>query len=92
MAGCRICGGLTRWTSRLCAACGTHLDGYETLEARTPDLLIPVRRYGSAPAVAASAVQQAADAPRPGRRRLMLALAGSGAALGGALALAVLLA
>lgn len=93
MDGCRICGGLTRRASRLCPACGADLDGYETLDSRTADLLIPVRRYGCAPSVAAPAEQQAGSEPAaPRRRRLLLALAVSGAALGGALALALLLA
>ena len=93
MAGCRICGGLTRRASRLCAACGAHLDDYETLDSRTADLVIPVRRYGGAPSVAVPAVPPQATPPPPDtRRRLLLVLAGSGAALGGALALALLLA
>lgn len=88
MGGCRICGGLTRRASGRCAACDAVLDDYETLDSRTADLPIPVRRYGCATAPAA---QQAV--PRPtGRGRRLLALAGSGAALGGALALAFLLA
>lgn len=86
MDGCRICGGLTRRAGRLCPACGADLDDYETLESRTADLLIPVRRYGYTPPV-----QPAAPRPAvPGRRRLLLALAGSAAALGGALALLLL--
>lgn len=92
MDGCRICGGLTRRASRLCAACGADLDEYETLDSRTADLLIPVRRYGCAPSVAAPAVQQAQPRPPGPRRWLPLALAGSGAALAGALALVLLLA
>lgn len=85
MDGCRICGGLTRRSSLLCAGCGADLDDYETLDSRTADLLIPVRRYGCAPSVAAPAVQPAA------RRLRLLALAASAAALGGALTLALLL-
>jgi hypothetical protein len=93
MDGCRICGGLTRRASRLCRACGADLDDYETLDSRTADLLIPVRRYGCAPSVAGPAVQQAVPEPAAPRRRLLaLALAVGGAALGGALALALLLA
>lgn len=90
MDGCRICGGLTRRASRLCASCGADLDDYETLDSRTADLLIPVRRYGGAPSVAAPAVQQAAAGPAAPRRLLPLALAVAGAALSGALALALL--
>lgn len=92
MDGCRICGGLTRRASRLCPACGADLDDYETLDSRTADLLIPVRRYGCAPSVAAPAVQQAVPEPAAPRRLLLLALAVSGAALGGVVALALLLA
>jgi hypothetical protein len=99
MDGCRICGGLTRRASRLCAACDAQLDDYETLDSRTADLVIPVRRYGGAPSVAGAAVPpqatqvpQVPQVPPDTRRRLVLTLAGSGAALGGALALALLLA
>lgn len=92
MDGCRICGGLTRRASRLCAACGADLDDYESLDSRTADLLIPVRRYGCAPSVAASPAQQAVAPPPAVRRLRLLALAGSGAALAGALVLALLLA
>lgn len=93
MDGCRICGALTRRASRLCAACGAGLADYETLDSRTADLLIPVRRYGCGPSVAAApGVEQVAPPPGAARRRRLMALAGSGAALGGALALALLLA
>lgn len=92
MDGCRICGGLTRRASRLCAACDAHLDDYETLDSRTADLVIPVRRYGGAPSVAGPAVPPQAPPAPPDTRRLLLALACSGAALGGVLGLALLLA
>jgi len=91
MGGCRICGGLTRRASRLCAACGAHLGDYETLDSRTAELLIPVRRYGATPAVAAGGEprpKQQQEA-RPRLRRFALALACGGAALAAA-ALALL--
>lgn len=89
MGGCRICGGMTRRASRLCRACDADLDDYETLDSRTADLLIPVRRYGCA-----SVAARAAHPPQPpasqGSRRLVLSLAC--VALAGALALAALVA
>lgn len=91
MDGCRICGGLTRRASRLCAGCGADLDDYETFDSRTADLLIPVRRYGGAPPAPAVPLE-APGPPRAARRRPLLALACAGAALAAALGLAALLA
>lgn len=55
---CRICGRLTGGAP-LREPCGTHLASWERLDSRTPDLLIPMRRYRAAPH---------APAPAPARR------------------------
>jgi len=48
MGSCRICGDVTRWASRLCEECVADLGAYDTVQSRSSDHVISIRRYGSA--------------------------------------------